>query len=49
MRKTLSKNELHAIQGGISSADCAWLWSMCIAYPHGCTNPCQLWNDLCTG
>ena len=45
----IKKEELATVIGGRASASmCKWLFTTCMTYPHGCTNPCALYTSQCT-
>ncbi|MNC16366.1 hypothetical protein D3C76_181920 [compost metagenome] len=44
----LDADEFDLKGSGFSSAECAYLLSMCILYPQGCTSPCVLYYQGCS-
>lgn len=45
----LTIEELEEVVGnGMSKAECNYIWTMCLAFPGGCTDPCNLWRQNCT-
>lgn len=45
----LTIEELEEVVGsGMSKEQCKYIWSMCLLYPQGCTDPCNVWRQNCT-
>lgn len=44
----LNADEFDLNGAGFSAAECAYLWSMCLIYPQGCTSPCVLFYQGCS-